>query len=109
MGCSLAVAAAGGVAREATHPFYDGPVDALVHWAALLPFGLLMAYVLVAGGRRHAGVLASGTARVASAAHRRAARADGRGCCSSRMTTVAVAIRRHRSGMVTSRYSAACA
>lgn len=43
----LASTAAGGVAREAMDPFYAGPVDALLHWAALLPFGLLMAYVLV--------------------------------------------------------------
>ncbi len=48
--------------REVWRPFYAGPVDALVHWLALLPFGLLMAL----RPRRpveegHAGVLASDT------------------------------------------------
>lgn len=43
----LAVAAASGVTREMWRPFYADAVDALVHWLVLLPFGLLMAYVLV--------------------------------------------------------------
>lgn len=43
----LVLAAAGGVVGEASHPFFADALDALVHWAGLLPFAVLLAYVLV--------------------------------------------------------------
>ena len=43
----LTAAPAGGVAREVVHPFYDDAADALVHWLGLLPFAMLLTYVLV--------------------------------------------------------------
>lgn len=50
----LTLAAAGGVLREALHPYFADAVDALVHWAALLPFAVLLAYVVV--GRWNVGM-----------------------------------------------------
>lgn len=43
----LGAAAAGSIVRECVHPFYDGAADAFAHWVRLLPFGLLLAYVVV--------------------------------------------------------------